>query len=336
MSRLLVVGLLSTVLVISGSGCSRKPVEETKGAAPTAPSTVVEQSGESIAFRQQSAGRVVALGDIHGDLQTAQRILRTAGAIDEDDRWIGGDLVVVQAGDQVDRGAEDPDVIDFFEGLEKEAKKEGGAVFSLLGNHEIWNLSGYFSSVTREGFEDFASVDTSGLSADLKSLYPRFVWGRLAAFIPGGPYALKLADRPVVLVVDDSLFVHGGVDMEHVDYGLERVNAETRAWLLGETEAKPEAIFRYGAKAPTLTWLRRYSEGIPTEEDCAEVERVLEAVGVERMVMGHSVQEVGITSVCEEKVWRIDVGMAEAYHDGPEQALEIRGGEVRVLEVEGE
>ncbi len=335
MNRLLVVGLLSMVLVVSVSGCSRKPVEEATGAVPVVPSAGAEQGSEATELRQQSAGRVVALGDIHGDLQVVRRVLRMAGAIDENDSWVGEDLVVVQTGDQVDRGPEDPDVVEFFERLETEAQKAGGAVFSLLGNHEIWNITGYFSSVTREGFEDFASYDTSGLSADLKQRYPRFVWGRLAAFAPGGAYAKQMADRPVVLMVDDSIFVHGGVNMEHVDYGLERVNAEVHAWLLGESEAKPEALYYHGGHRDTLTWTRAFSDGDPTDEDCAEVARVLEAVGAQRMVMGHTVQDEGITSVCDEKVWRIDVGLAD-YYEGPEQALEIRGDEVRVLEVEGE
>ncbi len=335
MKRSVVVALLSTVLLVFNPGCSRKPAEEAEAPAPAVPSVGAELVPEATAFRQQSAGRVVALGDIHGDLQVVRRVLRTAGAIDENDHWIGEDLVVVQTGDQVDRGPDDPDVIDFFERLEEEARAAGGKVFPLLGNHEIWNVRGYFGSVTQEGLEDFESFDTLALPDELKRRYPPSAWGRVAAFGPGGEYAVKMADRPVVLMVDDSLFVHGGVDMEHVAYGLERVNAETRAWLLGESEAQPEAIYKLGGESDTLTWLRRYSDGDPSEEDCAEVSRVLEAVGARRMVMGHTVQDEGINSVCNEKVWRIDVGLAE-YYQGPEQALEIRGDQVRVLKGEGE
>ena len=42
--------------------------------------------------------RIVAFGDVHGDLEAARGALRLAGAIDEQDRWIGGDLIVVQTG----------------------------------------------------------------------------------------------------------------------------------------------------------------------------------------------------------------------------------------------
>lgn len=40
--------------------------------------------------------RLVAIGDLHGDLQKARRALRLAGVVDEKDRWVGGKTVVVQ------------------------------------------------------------------------------------------------------------------------------------------------------------------------------------------------------------------------------------------------
>src|SRR5688500_15265123 len=57
-----------------------------------------------IPTRLPAAKRVVAIGDIHGDLQAARAALRAAGAIDDQDHWSGGDLVVVQTGDILDRG----------------------------------------------------------------------------------------------------------------------------------------------------------------------------------------------------------------------------------------
>src|SRR4030042_85059 len=62
--------------------------------------------------------RVVAVGDLHGDLTAARAALRLGGAIDAADRWIGGDLVVVQTGDEIDRGDADREIIDLFSRLE--------------------------------------------------------------------------------------------------------------------------------------------------------------------------------------------------------------------------
>ncbi len=51
---------------------------------------------------------------------------------------------------------------------------------------------------------------------------------------------------------------------------------------------------------------------------------------VTRMVVGHTVQARGVTSACEGKVWRIDVGIAKHYGGKP-AALEIKGDQLTVL-----
>ena len=48
------------------------------------------------------------------------------------------------------------------------------------------------------------------------------------------------------------------------------------------------------------------------------------------MIVGHTVQEEGITPLCEGKVWCIDSGLAEHYGNRIE-VLEIQGDLVRVL-----
>src|SRR5262245_15699758 len=54
-----------------------------------------EQNGAgSLGVPKPSPDRTVAIGDLHGDLDAARRALRLAGAIDANDKWIGGKLVV--------------------------------------------------------------------------------------------------------------------------------------------------------------------------------------------------------------------------------------------------
>ena len=54
-----------------------------------------------------------------------------------------------------------------------------------------------------------------------------------------------------------TLFVHGGLLPEHAQYGMERLNAETAAWLQGRTPTMPE--FLGGRSA--IVWAREYSAG---------------------------------------------------------------------------
>jgi hypothetical protein len=54
----------------------------------------------------------------------------------------------------------------------------------------------------------------------------------------GGPITRRFfAPHPTVLQVGSTLFAHGGVLPHHVEYGLERINGETRKWLLGSADS---------------------------------------------------------------------------------------------------
>jgi hypothetical protein len=76
------------------------------------------------------------------------------------------------------------------------------------------------------------------------------------------------------------------------------------------------------AEQQSPLWTRAF--GGPSV-DCAEVKAALAALGVKRMVVGHTVQAEGINGVCDGTLWRIDVGMSRSY-GGPIQVLELRKG----------
>ena len=80
---------------------------------------------------EEGEQRIVAFGDVHGDLEAARGALRLAGAIDEQDHWIGGDLIVVQTGDQLDRGDQEQAILDLFEKLRMESAAAGGEFHAL-------------------------------------------------------------------------------------------------------------------------------------------------------------------------------------------------------------
>lgn len=46
---------------------------------------------------------IVAVGDLHGDLQVAQEVLKKAGVTDDNHRWSGNVDIIVQLGDVTDR-----------------------------------------------------------------------------------------------------------------------------------------------------------------------------------------------------------------------------------------
>ncbi|WP_437962846.1 metallophosphoesterase (plasmid) [Sorangium sp. So ce119] len=279
-------------------------------------------------YARPAAERVVAIGDVHGDIAATRAALRIAGAIDGSDRWIGGKLVLVQTGDELDRGDGEQAIVDLFDRLAEEARAAGGAVYALNGNHEIMNVQLDFRYVTEGGFKDFE--DAPGLDAAASRLapVPPPARARAAAFVPGGPYAKKLAARDVIITVGDTVFAHGGVLPSHTRYGVGRINREVRAWMEGK--ASPPAVV---VAEDSPVWARLYSSDpppTPGSSPCAALDKTLAAMSAKRMVVGHTVQRNGITSACGDKVWRIDVGMASHYGGKP-AALEIAGDTVRIL-----
>jgi hypothetical protein len=308
------------------------PSEPSKATGPGQPDTPAKgiAPGElaEVSDRFPAPPRLVAIGDLHGDFEATRRALRLAGATDENDKWIGGDLVIVQTGDQLDRGDGEQAILELLARLQHEARAAGGELHVLNGNHEYMNALGDLRYVTPGGladFEDAPGVDvTRPELAQILTQAPEEARARVAAFWPGQPWAQELSKRNMIIVVGESVFVHGGITSAWADK-ISEANAQSRAWLAGKRSAPPNAVI--DPEGPV--WSRHYAED-PDAADCAMLDEVLGVIGVERMIVGHTVHTEGITSGCDGKVWMIDVGMASHY-GGPTQVLEIRGDQVTVL-----
>jgi len=284
-------------------------------AAPTPPAPVAPEPACKLApvpLRRPAPARLVAIGDLHGDLGGTRAALRAAGAIDEGDRWIGGALVVVQTGDVLDRGDDEQAILDLLARLDGEARAGGGALIQLLGNHELMNGAGDFRYVTPGGLHDFD--DAPGPAAVAAGRAPGEARGRLGALGPGGSYAHRLAQHAVIAIVGDTIFSHAGV-LDTWVTRIDEVNQTARCWLDGQVEELPPAL----TSDDSPVWTRAAGTAAV---DCAAIARALAALGVKRMVVGHTVQATGITSACDGTLWRIDVGLAR-YYGGPIEVLEL-------------
>ena len=318
--------LVLLLSILSLSAC-RGAEEEPRADEPDAEVDVTEEengSDETVSLDvADPTYRIVAVGDVHGDLNSAREALRLAGAINDSDQWIGGELIVVQVGDQLDRGDDEREILDLFERLRSDAAEAGGAFHPLLGNHEVMNVELDLRYVTEGGFADFADIPYDDSDPLIASYEPAHR-GRVAAFRPGGPYATLLSEHPMIFVFDGNVFVHGGVVPRFAEYGIDLINEETSAWMRGEGP-EPSAI--NGDDCPI--WSRHYSDETDAA-DCLLLEQTLQIVGAERMIVAHTVQDTGINSACDGQVWRVDVGLSD-YYGGATQVLEIEGDRVRPI-----
>ncbi|MDC0254270.1 metallophosphoesterase [Bacteriovoracales bacterium] len=267
---------------------------------------------------------IVAIGDLHGDYSQALKLLKKAEIIDDQSRWIGGDTILVQLGDQIDRGAGDKQIIDLFEHLKNEAPKFGGMVHSLIGNHEAMNVDGNFKYVFPDkafyDFEDFSSTAPKNYVVK----YSAYQQGRFHAFFPGGHYAKILSNRKAILKLGPYIFVHGGVVPKYAKLGIDQLNQQISYWMKGITK-RPSWIS--DSKGPL--WARYYSKKTNSSH-CKMLKKSLKILKAKIMFVAHTVQRNGINTACDGRVVRTDTGIS-SYYGGKKQAVRIQNGELSII-----
>ena len=200
-----------------------------------------------------SGPRIVAVGDIHGAGPGLAQILQAAGLIDAKQQWIGGNARLVQTGDMLDRGADVRAAVDLLMRLEGEARKAGGRVDVLFGNHEGMNVLHDFRDVSaeamgkfadnksddrlRKAFESHSSIakragNTLNRDEWMKT-HPRGYPEYVEAFGPSGTYGRWIRARKPVLQIGDTIFMHAGLNPDRtltVDEINEAVAQDVKGW----------------------------------------------------------------------------------------------------------
>lgn len=285
--------------------------------------------------------RVIAIGDLHGDLAAWRAIARDAGLIDAKGKWTGGTTVLVQTGDIADRGADTRTIIQDLMRLQKEAARDGGRVVALVGNHEAMNMVGDIRYVTPGEFAAFANSSSQRLrdttfevnSAAIIAAYrqdkprssnadARAAWlaqtppGKLehrAAWAPNGVIGKWVIGNPAVLRLGDTLFLHAGLSAAYAQRSLDDINAAVAKSLAARDQADtaiindPAGPLWYRGLAQTDTTA---SFGASAE---SELRSVLAAQGARRMVIGHTPVLAGVTFRHGDRLAMIDTGISAAY-----------------------
>jgi hypothetical protein len=331
--------------------------------------------------------RVIAFGDVHGAAAELTALLRAVGVVDQDLRWSAGTTHVVSLGDLLDRGSASRDVMELLMRLQQEASAAGGALHVVLGNHEAMNLLGDLRYVTPADFSAYEADEPAGLrerlradwvarggaspGAEFDRRFPRGFFGHRAAFASDGRYGRWLLGLPVAVVVDDTLFMHGGPSHPLAGLSLEEINGRYRSALaeylaalaalegadlvhiedsfderaaLAEQRrgytpgAAADAVRRFAA-ADRSELLGgdgpNWSRGAALCHEASEsdvLQPLLEGLGVERLVVGHTVAHGGrAASRFDGAVIKLDTGMNRAAYRGHPAAVLLENGAARVM-----
>jgi hypothetical protein len=202
---------------------------------------------ESQQVAWQGVERVVAFADVHGAYAELTALLRSVGVVDADLRWTGGRTHLVSLGDLLDRGADSRKVMDLLMRLQDEAATAGGRVHVVLGNHEAMNVLGDLRYVDPGEYAAFAGEESRDRRDALRAewvagngpdsvaafdaKFPAGFFGHRAALSPRGRYGQWLLGLPVAIVVNDTVFMHGGPSKVLAGLSVQEINLRYRAAL---------------------------------------------------------------------------------------------------------
>lgn len=213
--------------------------------------------------------RIVAIGDLHGDFGAWRAIAKTAGLVDGKGKWVGGQTVLVQTGDVVDRGPDSLKIVQDLMRLQREAARTHGRVIALVGNHEAMNITDdlrYVSAGDYAAFTDsksaqlrdavyesnkaaiegaYRQTDAAMTSEAIKQAWfaatPLGKIEHQRAWRPDGPIGAWVISNPAVIQIDGTIFLHGGISPAYSRLSIEEINRQVAAALTARATA-PEAI----------------------------------------------------------------------------------------------
>lgn len=310
----------------------------------------------------QQPQRIVAVGDLHGDVKAWQDIVRGAGLINARGHWSGGKTILVQLGDVTDREPDSLKIIKSLQQLQREAARTGGKTIVVLGNHEAMNLLGdnrYTSAGEYAVFVDSQSAarrervyETN--RAQLEAFYRvqdpkaapeqvRSTWmaqhplgwvEHKIAWSPTGELGQWAARNPAIVKIGNTLFAHGGISAEYAKQPLDAVNKRVAAAMAAADDSPASVLtdplgplwYRGLVAADPDSQAARAAVKPPSPAltPDQELDAVLSAYGAQRLVVGHTPSLKGIQITSNGRLARIDTGNSR-YYGGVLSWLEIVG-----------
>jgi hypothetical protein len=236
------------------------------------------------------------VADTHGEYEILAQMLQVHRVVDGQLRWSFGRGQLVVLGDVFDRGPNQVEILWLLYELEAQARKAGGDVHLVLGNHETMVLLG-----------------------DLRYLNPKYttsaralrVDSYAALFDARSVLGQWLRSRPAVLRINRLLFLHAGISRALLEQQLTLadINGTIRGALTGppaEEGARERAELLMTTLGPL--WYRGY---FPDHKDypqatTGDIAATLKHFDVDRILVGHTIVP-SITPLYDGRVIAVQV-----------------------------
>ncbi len=235
--------------------------------------------------------KILAISDIESGYKTFRDFLIQNKVIDANLNWTFGKGHLVLVGDFVDRGFSTTQVLWFIFKLEQEAKKKGGIVHFIIGNHELKNMQGQYKSAEQKYYA-VASI----LGKQQFDLYSKnSVLGRW------------MSSKNTIESINGTLFAHGGIHPEiaETNLTLDDINRINRANYYQRYFPKPNKTVedKVLSTKTGICWYRGYFKNELSQE---EVAKGISKFNAENIVVGHTLQWK-VNKMYDGKVYAIDV-----------------------------
>jgi hypothetical protein len=299
--------------------------------------------------------RIVVAGDIHGDYNRLIEILHTGDLIDRKNTWCGGKAHFVLIGDMVDRGPASRKVLDYVMALQTQAARSGGAVYALIGNHEVMNMIDDLRYVSEEDWVSYQTPNSEELRnnaanfaldsakkdskakgtkppnaakflTDFNADHPLGWVEHHLLFGPSGKYGKWLREQKVIIKINDMVFMHAGMPPKYANATRDEINRAA----IAEVDDQAKLADGMIASEEGPLWYHDLLTAPEDQEELAEqVDRILNTQQARRIIVGHTVMPA-ITPRFGGKVIGVDVGLS-IFFKGPPEFLVIEGARFTVV-----
>lgn len=264
----------------------------------------------------KKASRQLIMSDIEGNFSAFRKLLQSAGVVDDRMEWTFGDGHLILAGDFFDRGYQVTETLWLIYALEEKAKRSGGHVHFILGNHDIMNMSADLRYLNPK-YPENASL----MHVDYNSLYNNDTeLGRW------------LRSKNIIEKIGSNLYVHGGISRQvnFVGWDIPEINEKARPFYSDTTYSYPniQTEILFSDNGPF--WFRGCY--MPSPDFNRQVlDSTLTQFRIQRVITGHTPIADTISAFYDGKLINVDTPHAK----GKSEALLLEGGKMFVIRPDG-